>query len=106
MKYYRLVFRLIYSLILNMILVFVLCITMPDQTSTFLRLLHGSVCLSALIISRVCSSVWFSDIANASLKYTGVQTPSLSLRYAWLYAFVLRTVHTHNTFHVREITKP
>ncbi|EFO24373.2 hypothetical protein LOAG_04119 [Loa loa] len=70
---------LIYSLTLNMVLVFVLCITMPDQTSTFFRLLHGSVCLAALVISRVCNSIWFSDIANASLKYTGVQTPSLSL---------------------------
>ncbi|KAM3722613.1 60S ribosomal protein [Dirofilaria immitis] len=70
---------LVYSLILNMILVFALCITMPNETSTFLRLIHGSVCLSALIVSRVFSSIWFSDIANASLKYTGVQTPSLSL---------------------------
>uniref|UniRef100_A0A0R3RG45 BMA-EPG-4 n=1 Tax=Elaeophora elaphi TaxID=1147741 RepID=A0A0R3RG45_9BILA len=67
------------ALTLNMVLVFILCITMPNQASTFLRILHGSVCISALIISRICSSIWFSDIANASLKYTGVQTPSLSL---------------------------
>ncbi|OZC06584.1 hypothetical protein X798_06430 [Onchocerca flexuosa] len=76
---------LIYSLILNMILVFALCITMPNQTSTFLRLIHGAVCLSALIVSRVFSSIWFSDIANASLKYTGVQTPSLSLSFEYLW---------------------
>ncbi|VIO92683.1 conserved hypothetical protein [Brugia malayi] len=67
------------SLILNMILISVLYVTMPKQTSTFLRLLHGLFCLSALIISRVCNSIWSSDIANASLKYTGVHTPSLSL---------------------------
>ncbi|EJW75567.1 hypothetical protein WUBG_13527, partial [Wuchereria bancrofti] len=72
---------LMYSLILNMILISVLYVTMPNQTSTFLRLLHGLLCLSALIISRVCNSIWSSDIANASLKYTGVHTPSLSLRY-------------------------
>uniref|UniRef100_A0A915Q0T4 Uncharacterized protein n=1 Tax=Setaria digitata TaxID=48799 RepID=A0A915Q0T4_9BILA len=76
---------LIYSLILNMMLVFALSVTMPSQTSTFLRIIHGSVCLSALIISRVCSSVWFSDIANASLKYTGVQTPSMSLSFEYLW---------------------
>uniref|UniRef100_A0A1I8EWP3 Uncharacterized protein n=1 Tax=Wuchereria bancrofti TaxID=6293 RepID=A0A1I8EWP3_WUCBA len=73
------IFRLMYSLILNMILISVLYVTMPNQTSTFLRLLHGLLCLSALIISRVCNSIWSSDIANASLKYTGVHTPSLSL---------------------------
>ncbi|VDN02611.1 unnamed protein product [Thelazia callipaeda] len=70
---------LIYSLLVNMVLVTFLYFTMPDETSKFLRIVHGSFCVCALVISRIFGSIWFSDIANVAQRYTGVQVPNFKV---------------------------
>lgn len=43
------------------------------------RAVHGFVSCIFFIVAKILSSIWFTDIANACLKYRGIQTPYLSV---------------------------
>lgn len=89
------IFRLLSLMVLNITAVIFLYFVTSRLPSSFGRAVHEFISCFFFIIAKILSSIWFTDIANACLRYRGLQTPYLSVRLAFFDLSAINSDESH-----------